>query len=166
MRGRMSVSLRNRRGAEDDDWIVDRHATVNAPANGFGPQHARDVADIVQAFAAARDPVRERCWIAEVEGEWAGCVYLIDEGDGWGRLRLLYVRPWARGRGAGEALVTACVGAARAAGYAGVVLWTMSTLAPARRLYEAAGFRMVEQRPHAAYGVEADDETWRLAFAP
>jgi GNAT superfamily N-acetyltransferase len=149
---------------DDDPWIVRRHDEVVTPAFGFNAGHTRDVAQIAARFAARRDPARERCWIAEVNGEHAGCVYLVDEGDGWGRLRLLYVEPNARGHGVGARLVETCVAFAREAGYAGVVLWTMSPLVSARRLYEAAGFVLTERRPHTEYEVDAEDETWRLAF--
>lgn len=159
----MSFTLRNWDPA-DDAWIVDRHDAVVTPAFGFNAGHTRDIAEIAGKFAAAHDPARERCWIAEVDGERAGCVYLVDEGDGWGRLRVLYVEPSARGKGVGAALVETCVRFAREAGYAGVVLWTMSPLVSARRLYEAAGFVLTERRPHVGYDVMADDETWRLAF--
>jgi GNAT superfamily N-acetyltransferase len=160
----MTVTLRDRRGPEDDAWIIERHDAVVTPAFGFNAGHTRDVSAIAAKFAAGHDPVRERCWIAEVDGERAGCVYLVDEGDGWGRLRLLYTEPSARGLGVGALLVNTCVETARSLGYAGVVLWTMSPLTSARRLYEAAGFVRTETRPHTEYDVEADDEIWRLPF--
>ena len=159
----MSVSLRAWK-REDDPWIVRRHDEVVTPAFGFNTGHTRDVAAIAARFAANHDPERERCWIAELDGAPVGCVYLVDEGDGWGRLRLLYVDPSARGEGVGALLVDTCTRFARDAGYQGVVLWTMSPLVSARRLYEAAGYRKTESRPHVEYGVEAEDEIWRLRF--
>ena len=165
----MSLTLRDRRSDNgpdgDDAWIVRRHDEVVTPAFGFNAGHTRDVAEIVAKFAAGHDPARERCWIAEVDGERAGCVYLIDEGGGWSRLRLLYAEPFARGRGVGASLVRACTDFARAAGYAGIVLWTMSPLVSARRLYQAEGYALTERRPHLGYGVEAEDEIWRLSFS-
>lgn len=160
----MPLTLRDRR-PDDDAWIVRRHDEVVTPAFGFNAGHTRDVAEIVAKFAAAHDPARERCWIAEIEGVRAGCVYLVDEGGGWGRLRLLYTEPFARGRGVGAALVRTCTEFAWAVGYEGVVLWTMSPLVSARRLYEAGGFVMTERKPHVGYDVDADDETWRLTFS-
>jgi N-acetylglutamate synthase-like GNAT family acetyltransferase len=53
---------------------------------------------IVADFAEDHDPRRER-WIAEVDGEPAGCV-LVRREDDVAQLRLLLVDPRARGRGA------------------------------------------------------------------
>jgi ribosomal protein S18 acetylase RimI-like enzyme len=55
-------------------------------------------------------------------------------------LHLLCVKPEARGRGTGEALVRDALDRARAAGASGVVLWTQPTMTAAQRLYRRCGF--------------------------
>ena len=55
-------------------------------------------------------------------------------------LHLLCVRPDARGRGIGEALVRAALQRARAHGARGVVLWTQPSMETAQRLYLRCGF--------------------------
>lgn len=57
----------------------------------------------------------------------------------------VYVRPEARGRGWGRALVAEVIRAAERAG-APVGLYAREEAAPARRLYEALGFRTVGER--------------------
>jgi GNAT superfamily N-acetyltransferase len=60
----------------------------------------------------------------------------------------MYVRPRARGRGVGEALVAAVIGWARDQNAAEVHLWVTETNAPARALYERCGFALTdEQQP-------------------
>ncbi|MCZ9354185.1 GNAT family N-acetyltransferase [Streptomyces mutabilis] len=60
---------------------------------------------------------------------------------GEAEIRMLAVAREARGRGAGEALVRACVDRARAVeGCVRVVLSTQRTMRPAHRLYERLGF--------------------------
>jgi len=81
---------------------------------------------------AAPDPARERCWIAERDGQRLGCVFLAKEDLEAARVRLLLVEPAARGSGLGRQLTEAAVGFARRAGYREVVLWTHKELHAAR----------------------------------
>jgi len=107
-------------------------------------------------------PGREQCWIAEAEGAMAGSVMLTDEGDDLGSLRLMYVEPFARGRGIGDALVGTCVAFAREAGYDAVTLWTHAVLTSARKIYAGHGFEIVSTEMHEEFGKPELGETWRL----
>jgi DNA-binding MarR family transcriptional regulator/N-acetylglutamate synthase-like GNAT family acetyltransferase len=120
--------------------------------------------EVTTAFLRDFKPGREQCWVAERAGMMAGAVMLVDAGDGVGQLRLLHVEPWARGRGIGRSLVGECVDFARAAGYRKVRLWTHTVLASARRIYEAAGFRIVATEVHHEFGKPEQGETWELAL--
>jgi len=122
--------------------------------------------EITTAFLKDFKPGREQCWIAERGGTMAGAVMLVDAGDNVGQLRLLHVEPWARGLGIGGALVAECVGFARAAGYDVVRLWTHTVLVSARRIYEAAGFRIVATEVHHGFGKAEQGETWELVLGP
>ena len=107
-------------------------------------------------------PGREQCWIAEAEGAMAGSVMLTDESDGLARLRLMYVEPFARGRGIGDALVGTCVAFARERGYDAITLWTHAVLTSARKIYAGHGFQIVETEMHEEFGKPELGETWRL----
>ena len=120
--------------------------------------------EITTAFLRDFKPGREQCWIAERAGTMAGAILLVDAGDNVGQLRLLHVEPWARGLGIGSALVAICVGFARDAGYDVIRLWTHSVLLSARRIYEAAGFRIVSTEVHHGFGKAEQGETWELAL--
>ncbi|MGZ8345944.1 MAG: bifunctional helix-turn-helix transcriptional regulator/GNAT family N-acetyltransferase [Allosphingosinicella sp.] len=133
-------------------------------AYGWGRPMEVLQAEITAAFLRDFKPGREQCWVADRAGLMAGSVLLVDAGHGVAQLRLLYVETWARGLGIGQALVAECVAFARAAGYASIRLWTHTVLASARRIYEGAGFRIVETAVHDEFGKPEQGETWELAL--
>jgi DNA-binding MarR family transcriptional regulator/N-acetylglutamate synthase-like GNAT family acetyltransferase len=142
----------------DLGWVVQRNAEVYAEEYGWNAEYETLVARIVADG-------HERAWIAELDGERAGCVFCVrDDAPGTARLRLLLVDPAARGHGIGRQLVDACVAHARAAGYRELVLWTNDVLASARRIYQAAGFELVGEKPHHSFGRDLVGQDWRLVL--
>ncbi len=162
-RGSAAVELRPHR-AGDMGWIVSRHGALYAEEYGWDERLEALCAEIVATFVRNFDPVRERCWIAELDGERVGSVMLVKDSAEVARLRLLLVEPSARGHGIGQRLVAECVAFARAAGYRKVTLWTHSVLTAARLLYQRAGFALVATDRHNEFGKELVGETWDLAL--
>jgi ribosomal protein S18 acetylase RimI-like enzyme len=137
------------REATPDDWdsLRDvRLAALREAPYAFGSTYAREAAftgeqwrgrisDRSVTFFACRPDTPE---IAGLAG-----VYVQDDAAD---VIAMWVRPSARGRGVGEALIEAAGGWARARDHAALLLWVTESNAPARRLYERCGFELTGGR--------------------
>jgi GNAT superfamily N-acetyltransferase len=149
-------------GPGDLGWMVQRNGAVYAAQYGWDQSYEALVARIVADFGLDHDPARERAWMAEVDGEPVGCVLCVRRDDDTAQLRILLVDPAVRGLGIGARLVAECIRFARTAGYRSLVLWTNDVLVSARRIYEAAGFELVDEESHHSFGHDLVGQSWRL----
>jgi DNA-binding MarR family transcriptional regulator/N-acetylglutamate synthase-like GNAT family acetyltransferase len=146
----------------DFGWVVHQHGLVYAREYGWDARFEALVAQIISDFITNFDPARERGWIAEMNGERVGCIFLVRKDDETAKLRMLLVDPKARGSGLGSRLVEECIRFARKAGYKKMTLWTYANLVAARHIYEKTGFRLVAQEPDPTYAPGLVNETWEL----
>lgn len=146
----------------DLGWVVMAHGEQYAKEFGWDIGFEALVARIVADYAADHDPSREAAWIAELDGRRVGSVFCVADDGNTAKLRILLVDPAARGHRLGSRLVAQCVDFAREAGYERIRLWTNDTLAAARRIYLAAGFRLVEEEPHHSFGADLIGQVYEL----
>jgi DNA-binding MarR family transcriptional regulator/N-acetylglutamate synthase-like GNAT family acetyltransferase len=156
-----TVTLRTHR-AGDIGWVVARHGELYSREYGWDSTFEGLVAEIAGRFLTHFDAARERCWIAEIDGDRVGCVFLVKQTVAVAKLRLLLVAPSARGLAIGARLVDECIAFARQAGYRKLTLWTNDVLHAARRIYQRAGFRLVKEGRHRAFGQDLVEQVWEL----
>jgi N-acetylglutamate synthase-like GNAT family acetyltransferase len=142
--------------------VVTLHGELYAGEFAYDWTFEALVARIVSDFAFKNEPARERCWIAEQEGQVVGSVFLVRKSSTIAKLRLLIVHPGARGKGLGARLVEECIRFSREAGYRKIVLWTQSHLDSARAIYRKAGFLKKQSQRHNSFGKKLVAEVWEL----
>jgi GNAT superfamily N-acetyltransferase len=157
----MSVVLRDPRPG-DLGWVIQQHGETYAREYGWNAEFEALVADIAARFIQRFQPQWERCWIAELNGERVGAVFVVRKSARVAQLRMLILTPSARGLGLGGQLTDACIAFARSKGYKKMVLWTNSCLTAARALYTRRGFVQVSSEPWTAFGHALVSETWEL----
>ncbi len=148
----------------DMGWVVHRHGALYAEEYGWDEHFEALVAQIVADFINNYNPQRDHCWIAEMNGEIVGSVFVVQANETDAKLRLLLVEPKARGLGLGTRLVEECIRFARRRGYQRLMLWTNSVLVEARHIYEKTGFKLIAQEAHHSFGHDLIGETWELVL--
>lgn len=146
----------------DIGWVVQQHGEIYAREYGWNSKFEALVAGIASEFLLKFQPEWERCWIAELNGERVGAIFVVRKSATVAQLRMLILTPGARGLGLGGKLVDECIAFARLKGYKKMVLWTNSCLAAARGIYAKRGFQLTQSEPHEGYGSPLVGETWEL----
>lgn len=148
----------------DLGWITYRHGVLYAEEYGWDERFEALVAQISADFLRNNDPKKERCWIAEMDGEIVGSVMIARESEKVARLRLFLVEPRARGLGLGTRLVEECIRFSRRSGYEKITLWTYSVLTAARHTYKKLGFELIKAEEEHSFGHDLVGEIWELTL--
>lgn len=146
----------------DMGWVVQQHGEIYAHEYGWNSEFEALVASIVSKYLKDFQPDSEKCWIAELDGERVGAVFVVRKTASVARLRMLILNRQARGLGLGGRLVDECIQFARSKGYKKMQLWTNSGLDAARALYAKRGFRLLRSERYHGFGHDLVGETWKL----
>ena len=157
----VDVSLR-RFVAGDLNWLAARHQDLYSREEGFDDSYGPVIAGVLQNFCGSHDPQCERGWIAMKGPLRIGSIFCLKESEGIARLRMFLLTPEARGQGLGKRLLRESMGFARQARYREMVLWTHESQRGTGALYRAFGWQMVESRPVFSFGVNLNEQTWRV----
>jgi ribosomal protein S18 acetylase RimI-like enzyme len=138
------------RPADEADYARAGEICVDAyRADGQLPPPADGEDDYALTLADVADRARTGdVLVAVLDGAVVGCVTLLRPGSpyaeiagpGEAEFRMLAVAPQAQGRGAGAALVAACLDRAAERGCTAVAICTRDTNAIAQRMYGRFGF--------------------------
>lgn len=139
----MSVTIRPAYDSPDEIRQLFTEYTAILVAGDPAFQHYLDVQNYEREIEHLEEKYGEpvgRLYLAEWEGETAGCVALHPLGGSLAELKRLYVRPAFRGHGIGRMLTEKIMEDARAIGYRTLQLDTQPFLPEAIRLYRRLGF--------------------------
>jgi GNAT superfamily N-acetyltransferase len=156
-----TVVLRDPRPG-DMGWVVQQHGELYWREYRFNSEFEGLVAGVAAKYIKNFDPAWEKGWIAEIDGERVGSVFVVRRSATVAQLRLLILTPAARGHGLGGRLTDECIAFARGKGYRKLMLWTQSNLLPARAIYRSRGFQCVKSEPYPAFGQNLVSEIWEL----
>ena len=124
----------------------------------FEAQEARELAEFLERL----DPARDLFLAARLAGELVGAVALDGAAPEGARLRWFIMAQAAQGRGLGRELIRRLLDFGRRAGHRRVFLWTFEGLTTARRLYEAAGFTLAQERLVEQWGGTVREQRFDL----
>jgi DNA-binding MarR family transcriptional regulator/GNAT superfamily N-acetyltransferase len=134
--------------------ITQMHALYYARTSGFGQQFESVVASGLAEFCNRLDRQVNAIWLALRGDEVVGSIAIDGEdmGSGIAHLRWFIVDDSIRGGGIGKTLLASALSFVDERGFSETHLWTFSGLDAARRLYEANGFSIIEERPGNQWG--------------
>ena len=156
------MQLRTKLEPGDIGEVIALHGRLYAQEYGLDHTFAGYVAVGLGEFAKAYDEQKDRLWLAETDGHLVGSIAIAGLSEQTAQLRWFLLAPGARGQGLGRRLLAEALAFCRARGFKSVFLWTISELQAAARLYQAAGFRLTEQRTHEIWGAMRTEERYEL----
>jgi ribosomal protein S18 acetylase RimI-like enzyme len=100
----------------------------------------KEIAELPGAYS----PPEGRLFLAEFEGEIAGCIALRKLEKEICEMKRLYVKPRFRGHNIGKNLVEKLISEAKKIGYKKMRLDTVPAMQTAQKLYKSIGFKEIE----------------------
>jgi putative acetyltransferase len=151
-------TIRHHRGMTDVRYLIELDSIESADVQALIAEHLADMFATSPAESVHALPLAElgapdmTFWTArDSDGRLLGCVALKHLGEREGELKSMRTATASRGAGVGAALLAQVVSEASRRGYRRLLLetGTQDFFAPARRLYERAGFETTG--PFASY---------------
>lgn len=160
----MAVATRTELRPGDLGAIIGLHARLYHGEYGFDVRFEAHVAEPLGSAVRRGLTERERIWLVEVDGVLVGTIAIMQESPDTAQLRWFLVASDARGQGLGGTLLRQAIAFSRDAGYERIMLWTVSALTDAARLYRAAGFERTEAQPGEPWGRPVVEEKYEMVI--
>jgi RimJ/RimL family protein N-acetyltransferase len=144
--------------------VTELHASYYHENWGFGLYFETKVAEELAQFLQSFNPARDGFWVALVDKQIIGSISIVGEETSprCARLRWLILDQKYQGRGLGTRLMREAMDFCRKAGFRRVYLTTFAGLNAARRLYELAGFLLIDEQEGAHWGKTVSEQTFEL----
>lgn len=105
-------------------------------------------------------------WIAEVNGERAGSIAIVQDDENTAQLRWFILDDRYQGLGIGTKLLETALNYCKEHNYKNIYLWTFSLLNAARYLYKKYGFTITEEKENIEWcGERLIEERWDLELS-
>lgn len=142
--------------------IAEMHAVFYSAHTGFGHFFEGKVASGLAEFATRLANPRNSLWTALDGDRIVGSVAIDGEdlGNGTAHLRWFILDDGFRGLGTGRKLLAEAVAFCDRSGFSVTRLWTLSSLAAAKKLYESFGFSMEQEYTGAQWGKEVLEQVF------
>ena len=141
--------------------LVSLHGRLYAREQGFDGTFEAYVAAPLAECVLHPSP-RQRFWLLHRDDELLGALALLEASREEGQLRWFLLHPDLRGQGWGRRLLGDAIAHGRTAGFRNLFLWTVDTLATARKVYLAAGFTLTEELSHVLWGRRVNEQRYDL----
>jgi len=146
--------------------IIEAHAVYYHENWGFDVTFETQVGRELSEFVSKFDQNRDGLWVAIQTDKFAGALaidgrHAFTEGV---RLRWFIVLPQFQKGGIGKALIGKAVAFCKQKRFPKVYLWTFKGLESARRVYEAANFRLCEENDVFQWGRNIREQKYELVL--
>lgn len=158
-----SITIRHDLRPGDLGLVTRYHGLWYAPEFGYDMSFEGYVAETVSEFAENYSPDRDRLWIAEVDGQFVGCIAVVGRLPTVGQLRWFLLDKTVRGQGLGKQLVDVALAFSRERNYKTLYLLTTTDQATAHHIYKRAGFELTdEHEPVQMWGQTIQEQRYEL----
>ncbi|MBI5593253.1 MAG: GNAT family N-acetyltransferase [Deltaproteobacteria bacterium] len=146
--------------------VGELHGRYYAAAWGSGAPFEILVTRELCDFIADYDPKSDLVLSAHINGMLVGSISIVGRNPGpdGAQLRFFIVDPAYHGRGAGKLLLATALDWCLDHDIHSVFLWTVDHLHQSRKLYEKAGFRVIERCPDDRYTIHHDNLKMKLTL--
>ncbi|XOJ01639.1 GNAT family N-acetyltransferase [Paenibacillus polymyxa] len=149
------VTIRDQYTDDDKEIMIEKQREFYTDNCGFDEEFSGYLRSTFEAEI-------EKIWIAEIDGEFAGCIGLVKKDDKTALLRWFIIDTSFRGKGVGTKLIQTLINYCQKTQYEKISLETVSQLKTARRLYSKFGFKLTEANEQFMWGQDLVDEYWEL----